>query len=83
MKFTPFKLLYEEEPVTPEEIKFCSTRIKMEATYSLCEAESNDLLEPEHKKVVKNLQSYRNETREWRDKKVKLKHIEGGDLMFL
>jgi hypothetical protein len=26
-KFTPFRLLYGEEPVTPEEIKFCSPRL--------------------------------------------------------
>jgi hypothetical protein len=40
MKFTPFKLLYGEEPVTPEEIKLCSARTKTEATYSPSEAES-------------------------------------------
>jgi hypothetical protein len=34
-------------------------------------------------KVVKNLQSYQNETRAWRDMKVKLKHIEAGDLALL
>jgi hypothetical protein len=55
MKFTPFKLLYGEEPVTPEEIKLCSARIKAEATYSPTEAESKDFLEPEHMKAVKNL----------------------------
>jgi hypothetical protein len=66
-KFTPFKLLYGEEPVTPEEIKLHSTRTKTEATYRTSKAESKDLLEPERKKVVKNLQSYQNETRAWRD----------------
>jgi hypothetical protein len=55
MKFTPFKLLYGEEPVTPEEIKLCSARIKAEATYSPTEAESKDFLEPEHMKAVQNL----------------------------
>jgi hypothetical protein len=34
-------------------------------------------------KVVENLQSYQNETKAWRDKKVKLKHIEVGDLVVL
>jgi hypothetical protein len=29
-KFTPFKLFYGEEPVTPEEIKLCNTRTKAE-----------------------------------------------------
>jgi hypothetical protein len=31
-KFTPFKLLYGEEPVTLEEIKLHSTRTKTDAT---------------------------------------------------
>jgi hypothetical protein len=82
-KFTPFKLLYGEEPVTPDEIKLCSARTKTEATYSPSEAKSKDLLEPEHMRAVKNLQSYQNETRAWRDKKVKLKHIKVGDLVLL
>jgi hypothetical protein len=76
MKFTPFKLLYGEEPVTPEEIKLRSARTRTEATYSPSEAESKDLLESEHMKAVENLQCYQNETRAWRDKKVKPKHIE-------
>jgi hypothetical protein len=46
-KFTPFKLLYEEEPVTREEIKLHSARTKTEATYNPSEAKSKDLLEPE------------------------------------
>jgi hypothetical protein len=41
------------------------------------------LLEPERTKAVENLQSYQNETRAWRDKKVKQKHIETGDLVLL
>jgi hypothetical protein len=80
MKFTPFKLLYGEEPVTAEEIKLRSARTRTEATYSPSEAESKDLLEPERMKAVENLQCYQNETRAWRDKKVKPKHIEVGDL---
>jgi hypothetical protein len=75
--------LYGEEPITPDEIKLCSARTKTEATYSPSEAKSKDLLEPEHMKAVKNLQSYQNETRAWRDKKVKLKHIKVGDLVLL
>jgi hypothetical protein len=71
MNFTPFKLLCGEEPVTLEEIKFRSARTRLEAVYSPTKAESKDLLEPERKKAVENLQSYQNETRAWRDKKVK------------
>jgi hypothetical protein len=72
-KFTPFKLLYGEEPVTPEEIKLCSTRTNREAIHSPSKAESKDLLEPERMNAVENLQSYQNETKAWRDKKSKAK----------
>jgi hypothetical protein len=69
MKFTPFKLLYREEPVTPEEIKLRNAITRAEAINNPTEAESKDLLELERMKVVENLQSYQNEMRAWRDKK--------------
>jgi hypothetical protein len=81
--FTPFKLLYGEELVTLEEIKLRSTRTKVEAIYSPTEAVSKDLLEPKHMKVIENLQSYQNKMRAWRDKKVKHRHIEVGNLVLL
>jgi hypothetical protein len=68
-KFTPFKLLFGEEPVTPDEIRLHRARTKTEATYSPSLAELKDLLEPECMKAVENLQSHQNETRAWRDKK--------------
>jgi hypothetical protein len=57
-KFTPFKLLYGEEPITPEEIKLRSARTKAEVINNPTKAESKDLLEAECMKAVKNLQSY-------------------------
>jgi hypothetical protein len=81
MKFTPFKLLYGEEPGTPEQIKLRSATTRAYATYTLNKAKSKDLLEPERMKAVENLQSYQNETRAWRDKKVKQKHIKARDLV--
>jgi hypothetical protein len=62
MKFTPFKLLYGEAPVTLEEIKLGSARTRVEAVYNPTKAESKDLLDPECMKAVENLQSYQNET---------------------
>jgi hypothetical protein len=44
-----------EELVTPEEIKPHSARTNTEAIHSPSEVESNDLLEPERIKAVKNL----------------------------
>jgi hypothetical protein len=70
-KFTPFRLLYGEEPVTPDEIKLRSARTRVEAIHNPTKAEAKDLLEPERMKAIENLQSYQNETRAWRDKKSK------------
>jgi hypothetical protein len=82
-KFTLFRLLYGKEPVTPEEIKLCSTRTKAETIYSPTEVKSKDLLESEGMKAVENMQSNQNETRAWRDKKMRQKQIEVGDLALL
>jgi hypothetical protein len=82
-KFTPSMSLYGEEPVTLEEIKLRSARTKTEATYCTSEGESKDLLESERMEAVENLQSYQNETKAWRDKKVKLKNIKAGDVVLL
>jgi hypothetical protein len=75
--FTPFKLLFGEEVVTPKEIKFKSARTKLEAVYNLIEAETKDLLEPERMKALKNLHTYQAEMKAWRDKKVKEKNLQG------
>jgi hypothetical protein len=76
MIFTPFKFLYGEEPITPEESKLHGARTRVLVVFSLTKAESKDLLELECMKVIENLQTYQNETRVWRDKRVKQKSIE-------
>jgi hypothetical protein len=79
----PFQVAVWRRTSNPEEIKLHSARTKTEATYSPSEVESKDLLELEHMKAVENLQSHQNEPKAWRDKKVKIKHIEAGDLVLL
>jgi hypothetical protein len=41
------------------------------------------LIEPERMKAIENLHAYQNETRAWRNKKVKEKIIKVGDLVLL
>jgi hypothetical protein len=53
-KFTPFWLLYREEPITLEEIRLRSARTRVEAIHKPTEAESKDLLESERMKAVEN-----------------------------
>jgi hypothetical protein len=72
---TPFKLLFEEEVVMPEEIKFQSTRTKAEVVPSPIEEESKDLLESDRLKAVKKLHAYQAKTKAWREQKVKQKSL--------
>jgi hypothetical protein len=71
-KFTPFRLMYGPEAVLLEEIKYRSLRTATETPICPTEAEDKDLLESDRLKAVANLQKYQEETRSWRDPKVKL-----------
>jgi hypothetical protein len=71
--FTPFQLMYGAEAILPEEIKHQSLRAAIESTTCLNETEEKDLLELDRLKAMTNLKKYQEETRAWRDPKVKLK----------
>jgi hypothetical protein len=47
------------------------------------ELEEKDLLEPDRLKAVANLQKYEEETKVWRDLKVKIWELDVGDLVLL
>ena len=81
-KFTPFKLLYGEEAVTPEEIKLKSWRttegantIKEDIKPSIGTIEAGKM------QAAINLGKYQEETRRWKNKKVKPRDIKEGDLV--
>jgi hypothetical protein len=75
--------LYGAKVVLPKEIKHRSFRIAAEAPTCPSEAEEKDLLEPHMLKAVDNLQKYQDETKAWRDLKVKLWKLDIGDLVLL
>ena len=77
-KFTPFRLLYDAEAMSPEELKNQSLRATSapEGNDSL---EESDLIELDILQAAYNLSKYQNETRKWRDKKVVKKNISIGD----
>jgi hypothetical protein len=79
----PFRLLFGAEVVLPEEIKHQSLRTTMDAPPCPNEAEEKGLLESERLKVVTNLQKYQDETRNWRDPKVKKRDFDVGNLVLL
>jgi hypothetical protein len=76
--FTPFKLLFGDEAITPEEAKAGSIRIvastegEAEADYSM----EKDAIEGIRLQAMENINKYQAETIKWRDRKVRLKNIE-------
>jgi hypothetical protein len=81
--FTPFWLLFGVEAVLPEEIKHKSLRTAAEAPSCPSEAGEKDLLESERLNAVANLQKYQDETRSWRDPKIKKRDLNVGNLVLL
>jgi hypothetical protein len=61
--FTPFKLLYGEEAMTPEEIQFQGLRTNIKIIDEDQQMTSKDLLEEERMKVIQNLKKFQKETK--------------------
>jgi transposase InsO family protein len=79
--FTPFKLLFDDEAITPKEAKVGSIRtvasVEDEANYSV----AKDTIEGIRLQVVENINKYQAETIKWRERKVRLKDIKPGHLV--
>jgi hypothetical protein len=79
--FTPFKLLFGDEAITPEEAKAGSIRtmasVEDEADYCV----AKDAIEGIRLQAVENINKYQAETIKWRDRKVRLKNIKPGHLV--
>jgi transposase InsO family protein len=79
--FTPFKLLFGDEAITPEEAKVGSIRIvasaEDEADYSV----AKDAIEGIRLQAVENINKYQAETIKWRGRKVRLNNIKLGHLV--
>ena len=78
--FTPFKLLYGEEAMLPEEAKHQSLRVVKQA---LAEDEeySKEMIEGSRLEAVENINKYQEQTRKWRDNQVVKKLIQERDLV--
>jgi hypothetical protein len=81
--FTPFKLMFGDEAITPEEAKASSIRIvasakdEAEADHSV----EKDAIEGIRLQAVENINKYQAKTIRWRDRKVRLKNIKPGHLV--
>jgi hypothetical protein len=80
--FTPFKLLFGDEAITPEEAKAGSIRTvaseEDKADYSV----EKDAIEGIRLQAVENTNKYQAETIKWRDRKVRLKISSQGTWYF-
>ena len=77
-KFTPFKLLYGEEAMTPEELRHGSYRTESPDKDI---KPTIDTIEAIKTQVAINIGSYQEETRRWRNKKVRPREIKEGDFV--
>jgi transposase InsO family protein len=76
--FTPFKLLYGDEAVTPEEAKTRSIRTMASAHDEDTYKTLKDAIEGIRLQAINHINKYQEETVKWRDRKVRLKNIKPG-----
>ena len=76
--FTPFKLLFGEEAVLPEEAIHGSLRTKTNGNDEEERKIAADCVEGIKLEALNNIQRYQAETAKWRNRKVKLRSIEPG-----
>lgn len=81
--FTPFRLLYGEEAITPEEMKLGSFRTEIATTIPLQRYVELETVENNRMKVVESLDKYHAKTKSWRDKKMLRKNINPGDMVII
>jgi hypothetical protein len=79
--FTPFKLLFGDEAITPEEAKAGLIRTIASAEDEADYHVTKDTIEGTRLQAIENINKYQAETIKWRDKKVQLKNIKPGHLV--
>jgi transposase InsO family protein len=79
--FTPFKLLFGDEAITPEEAKAGSIRTVASAEDEPDYSVAKDAIEGIRLQAVENINKYQAETIKWCDRKVRLKNIKSGHLV--
>jgi hypothetical protein len=78
--FTPFKLLFGDEAITPEEARKGSIRTLASTEEENCKI-TKDTIEGTRLQAVDHINKYQAETIKWRHQKVKLKNIRPGHLV--
>jgi hypothetical protein len=78
-QFSPFKLLYGEEAMLPEELCLGTWRDILSSDEDLKTSVQN--IKEVRLQAAANLSSYQDETRRWKNKKIRPKLIRSGDLV--
>jgi ribonuclease HI len=73
--FTPFKLLFGDEAITPEEAKAGSIRTAASAEDEADYHIAKDTIEGTRLQALENINKYQAKTIKWHDRKVRLKNI--------
>jgi hypothetical protein len=79
--FTPFKLLFGDEAITPEEARMGSIRTLASAENEEDCKITKDTIERTRLQAIDHINKYQDETVKWRDRKVILKNIKLGHLV--
>jgi hypothetical protein len=79
--FTPFKLLFGDEAITPEEAKTGSIRTIASTEDGADYQTTKDTIEGTRLQAIEHINKYQAETIRWHDRKVRLKNIKSGHLV--
>jgi hypothetical protein len=79
--FTPFKLLFGDEAITPEEAKTRSIRTTASTEDKADYQTTKDTIDGTRLQAIEHINKYQAETIRWRDRKVRLKNIKPGHLV--
>jgi transposase InsO family protein len=79
--FTPFKLLFGDKAITPEEAEIGSIRTTVSVEDEADSQITKDIIEGTRLKAIEHINKFHAETIRWRDRKVRLKNIKPGHLV--
>jgi hypothetical protein len=79
--FTPFKLMFGDEAITPEEAKVGSIRTTASTEDEADYQTTKDTIEGTRLQAIEHINKYQAETIRWRDRKVRLKNIKPGHMV--
>jgi hypothetical protein len=82
-RFTPFRLMYGSESMTPQELKHGSPRPSPTTTPDVDELTSKDLIDGDRVLALEALNKYQAQTKAWCDNTVIPREFKEGDLVLI